>query len=141
MKYIIVNKESAVCEIAFTNPSDTINIEFENAGEASVVAKVDGREFYRTIENGSVSLPVPKKSSTMELFYVEGDKLIELTPLDFIVTEAGVIVRTNPKLLVAEVDRRKREAEKINEQILELRRLLDEQKDRFEELFEGYNII
>ena len=144
MQYKILHDQSIVLSVEeVLTPGKEIVIEFDGAapGAYAVVRSGDNKRF-RKIENGKISIPAPETSTTLHITYVEGEIMpYECTPVDVVVTDGAVLLHPNLSHVYDEIKALHNKAEEQAKRLAELEKAFQGLKDKFAEMYEGYNVI
>lgn len=148
MQYKIFHDTSSVLSVEeVLAPGKEIVIEFEGAAPGSYVCisyMGDKGEVkrYRNVENGKISFPTPETSTTLHITYVEHDVMsYECTPIDVVVTDRAILLHPNLSHVYDEIKALRVKAEEQAKRLAELESAFQGLKDKFAEMYEGYNVI
>lgn len=130
-------------DTVFPVDEQDLTIYFDNAKEgAKAVVTIGAKKYYRPIVGGCVTVPMPEQSMTVFVTYAEDDVSgHECTPLDVLRTADKIFVKPNMTQLNAEIALLHAEAQKLIDQYEELQKQFELLKTKFDDLYEGYNVI
>ena len=144
MQYKIFHDKSSVLSVEeVLAPGKEIVIGFEGAApDSHVVVQYGDKKRFRKIENGKISIPAPETSTTLHITYVEGEIMpYECTPIDVVVTDGAVLLHPNLSHVYDEIKALHVKAEEQANRLAELEKAFQGLKDKFAEMYEGYNVI
>lgn len=148
MQYKIFHDKSSVLSVEeVLAPDKEIVIGFEGAAPGSYVCisyigdKGEVKR-YRKIEDGKISFPTPETSTTLHITYVEDEGMTyECTQIDVVVTDSAILLHPNLSHIYDEIKALHIKAEEQANRLAELEKAFQGLKEKFAEMYEGYNVI